>query len=314
MTTFLSTTYLNQSDVALQVESLVEAICGCDSPAFRIKGRTQSIASTRLSRYFKHIQQMVDLVMADADYSFSEHLEAFRDACHDIGLESGADGPVCLNDAGTAYLDHHSSMNLLVDQIRRVVNKRRYKRTAIERRSLARKQALRAAEYVNAITDRYSRTTVVRMDYHYKTEAQGRLRIEHVFEDLDLLISEHRRNPIFDHLIGYIYAVEQGDRADGSGYHIHALYLFNGNQVCRDVFKAQQLGQLWQDITQRQGRSHSSNFDKEGFAEDCGIGRLERSDRCAREVLQKVARYLVKNGQHLRLKPARAKALRIGRF
>lgn len=309
MTTLLSTTYLNQSGVALQIESLVEAICGCKNPAFRL---TQSIESTRLSRYFTHIQQMVDLVMADADYSFSEHLEAFRDACHDIGLESGADGPVCLNDAGTAYLDHHSSMNLLVDQIRRVVNKRRYKRATIERRSLARKQASRAAEYVNAVAGRYSRTTVVRMDYHYQSEAQGRLRIEYVFEDLDLLVSEHRRNPIFDHLIGYIYAVEQGDRTDGSGYHIHALYLFNGNQVCRDLFKAQQLGQLWQDITQGQGRSYSSNFDKESFGDDCGIGRIERADTQAKKGLQKVAKYLVKYDQHLRLKPIRAKALRIG--
>jgi hypothetical protein len=306
-----STTYLSQSDVALQIESLVEAICGCKNPAFRL---TQSIESTRLSRYFTHIQQMVDLVMADADYSFSEHLEAFRDACHDVGLESGPEGPVCLNDAGTAYLDHHSSMNLLVDQIRRVVNKRRHKRAAIERRSLASKQDIRVSEYVNGIADRYSRTTAVRMDYHYRAEAQDRLRIEHVFEDLDLLISEHRRNPTFAHLIGHIYAVEQGDRADGSGYHIHALYLFNGNQVCRDLYKARQLDDLWHCITQGQGRSYSSNFDKEGFGEDCGIGRIERTDTRARLGLQKVSMYLVKSGQYLRLKPVNARALRVGRL
>ena len=309
MTFIQQTTYLSQSDVALQIESLVEAICGCSSPAFRI---TQTIESTRLSRYFTHIQHMVDLVMADAGYSFSEHLQAFRDACHDVGLESGPNGPVCLNDAGTAYLDHHSSMNLLVDQIRRIAKQRRYKRVSIERRSLARKQASRAAEYVNAITERYSRTTAVRMDYHYQSEAQNRLRIEHVSADLDLLVQEHRSNSVFKHLIGYIYAVEQGDKPDGSGYHIHALYLFKGNQVCRDVFKAQQLGQLWQEITQGKGRSYSSNFDKESLGDDCGIGRIERADTQARKGLQKVAKYLVKSDQHLRLKPFRGRGLRTG--
>lgn len=307
----------SQADIALQIEALVQAVERQSGPASRIgphEAGHKLIGTTKYSRYFTHIRQMLDLVMDDAEYSFSEHLQVFKDACHDIGLERRSNGPICLNDQGSSYLDHFSSMAALIKRILLLTSQEGYRRKHRDRRELAKQQGVRVAEYVQEVSERYSRTTAVRMDYHYKTETQGRLRIEHVFEELDLLISEHRRNPIFEHLIGHIYAVEQGDRADGSGYHIHALYLFNGNQVSRDVYKAQQLNKLWHDITQGQGRSYSSNFDKESFGEDCGIGLLGRADIRARQGLQKVAKYLVKHGQYLRLKPVRAKALRVGLF
>ncbi|WP_204302043.1 hypothetical protein, partial [Klebsiella pneumoniae] len=76
----------------------------------------------------------------------------------------------------------------------------------------ARKQEIRVCDYAEALCELYSRITIVRVDFHYRSEAQARLRVEHVFDDLDELIAEHKYNPIFDHLIGHIYAVEQGDR------------------------------------------------------------------------------------------------------
>ncbi|WPN47857.1 inovirus-type Gp2 protein [Pseudomonas sp. P8_241] len=54
------------------------------------------------------------------------------------------------------------------------------------------------------------------------------MRVEQVFDDLDRLRAERERNPIFDHLIGYICAVEQGE---DRGCHIHAAFCFNGNEV-----------------------------------------------------------------------------------
>lgn len=57
---------------------------------------------------------------------------------------------------------------------------------------------------------RYSRTAIIRLNLYYWSEAQARLRIEQVFNHLDALITKHHRHPIFEHLIGYIYAVEQG--------------------------------------------------------------------------------------------------------
>ena len=310
-------THLSQSDIALQIESLVQSIELHDCPAFRFR-QTRSgyerIEDTRLSRYFTQIKQMVDLFDDRVEYDYSEHLQAFKEACQDIGLERHSDGPVCLNEEGAAYLDYHRSMNVLVARIRQLTRERRYLRRRYDLPNQARKQEARVCEYFDAVSKRYSRITVVRVDYHYLPEAQGRLRVEHVFDDLDDLIAEHEGHPIFDHLIGHIYAVEQGDRNDGGGYHIHAAYFFNGNVVQRDVYKAIQLGELWEEITRGQGYMHSCNHDKERYGDECGVGLILRSDQAIRSHVYKALKYLVKDAQHLRLRPAGARCLRMGQL
>lgn len=311
-------TYLSQSDIALQIERLVQAIEDSDSPAYRIKqARTgyDRVEETKLSRYFPHIRQMVDLFEGGIEYSYSEHLQAFREACQVIGLErnpDNPDGPVCLNEEGTAWLDHHRSMNVLVARIRQLAGERWYLRRKDDLRHQARKQEIRACDYADALCERYSRITIVRVNLYYRSAAQARLRVEHLFDDLEQLIAEHRRNSLFDHLIGHMYSVEQGDRNDGRGYHIHAAYFFNGNEVRGDVYKAIQLGELWKDITHGQGYMDSCNHDKERYGDECGIGRIERNDRAIRRHLHKAVKYLVKDAQHLRLRPEGARCLRTG--
>jgi len=310
-------TYLSQSDITLQIERLVQAIEDSDSPAYRIKqARTgyERVEETKLSRYFTHIKQMYDLFDDRVPYDYSEHLQAFWEACQDIGLERNPDGPACLNERGTAWLDHPRSMNVLVARIRQLTCERWYLRRKDDLRHQAIRQGIQACDYVDALWELYSRITIVRVDFHYRSEAQARLRVEHVFEDMKQLIAQHRRNPIFDHLIGHMYSVEQGDRNDGGGYHIHAAYFFNGNEVRGDVFKAIKLGELWEDITHGQGYMYSCNHDKDQYGEECGIGRIERSDRAIRRHVHKVVKYLVKDAQHLRLRPEGARCLRTGQL
>jgi len=310
-------TYLSQSDIALQIERLVQAIEDSDSPAYRIKqARTgyERVEETKLSRYFAHIQQMYDLFDDRVPYDYSEHLQAFWEACQDIGLERHPGGPACLNERGTAWLDHHRSMSVLVARIRQLTGERWYLRRKDDLRHQAIKQGIQACDYVDALWELYSRITIVRVDFHYRSEAQARLRVEHLFDDLDELIAKHRRNPLFDHLIGHMYSVEQGDRNDGGGYHIHAAYFFNGNEVRGDVYKAIQLGELWEDITHGQGCMYSCNHDKGQYGDECGIGRIERSNRAIRRHVHKVVKYLVKDAQHLRLRPEGARCLRTGQL
>jgi len=310
-------TYLSQSDIALQIERLVQAIEDSDSPAYRIKqARTgyERVEETKLSRYFAHIQQMYDLFDDRVPYDYSEHLQAFWEACQDIGLERHPGGPACLNERGTAWLDHHRSMSVLVARIRQLTGERWYLRRKDDLRHQAIKQGIQACDYVDALWELYSRITIVRVDFHYRSEAQARLRVEHLFDDLDELIAKHRRNPLFDHLIGHMYSVEQGDRNDGGGYHIHAAYFFNGNEVRGDVYKAIQLGELWEDITHGQGCMYSCNHDKGQYGDKCGIGRIERSNRAIRRHVHKVVKYLVKDAQHLRLRPEGARCLRTGQL
>src|SRR5690606_1236579 len=311
------TTHLSQSDVALQIESLVQAIEKTDTPAFRITPKSsgyERVEATKLSRYFTHIKQMVDFFDDCVEYSYSEHLQAFREACHDIGLERDPNGPVCRNERGTAWLSHHHSMNELTTRIRQLTREQWYRRRDKDRSDLARQQENSDCNYFDAVSELYSRITIVRVDFHYRSEAQARLRIEHVFDDLDRLIAKHRCNPLFDHLIGHIYSVEQGDRNNGGGYHIHAAYFFNGNEVRGDVFKAIQLGELWEDITHGKGYMHSCNHDKGQYGEECGIGRIQRKDRAIRRHVHKAVKYLAKAAQHLRVRPEGARCLRTGQL
>ncbi|HBO4785971.1 TPA: inovirus-type Gp2 protein [Pseudomonas aeruginosa] len=317
MTNRKTYTHLSQSDTSLRIESLVQAIARHDTPAFRfIQARSgyERIKVTRLSRYFDHIQQMVDLFDDRVDYSYSEHLQVFKAACQDIGLELHPDGSVCLNEEGTKWLDHFRSMNVLTARIRQLTGEQWYRRRARDRRDLADQQEIRVCDYAEALCELYSRITIVRVDFHYRPEAQARLRVEHVFDDLDRLIAEHRRNPIFDHLIGHICAVEQGNRDDGRGYHIHAAYFFNGNEVQRYLYKATQLDELWEDITRGQGCIYSCNHDKEKYKDKCGIGHILRSDRAIRPHVREAVKYLVKDSQHLRLRPEGARCLRMGQL
>jgi len=308
-------THLSQSDIALQIESIVQAIENTDTPAFRItqsRSGYERVEQTRLSRHFTRIKQMIDLIDDRVEYSYSEHLQAFKEACQDVGLVHDLDGPVCLNERGTAYLDHHHSMNVLVARIRQLTRQRWYQRRPGDLSFEARKQEREIVEYTDALMSIYSRTTIIRLNFYYRPEAQVRLRVEHVFEDLDSMIKKHSRHPTFEHLIGHIYSVEQGDRNDGRGYHIHAAYFFNGNQVCRDVWKAIEIGELWDGITRGQGYAHSCNHDKNQYGDKLGIGPIQRGDQSIRPKTHEAMKYLVKDAQHLRLKPAGARCLRKG--
>jgi len=308
-------THLSQSDIALQIESLVQAIERSDTPAYRITHKRsgyEQVEQTRLSRYFTNVQQMYNLFDDRVPYDYSEHLLAFREAWEYIGLQRSPNGPVCMSETGTYWLSHQQSMNVLTERIRELTRQRRYQRKAGDRAYEARKQATEIIAYTDAVMSLYSRTTVIRLDLYYRPEAQARLRVEQVFEHLDDLIDKHSRQPIFEHLIGYTYSVEQGDRNDGSGYHIHAAYYFNGNQVCRDVWKAIEISELWEGVTRGQGYAHSCNHDKEGYGDECGIGLIQREDQSRRPHTHFAMKYLVKDDQHLRLKPAGARCLRKG--
>lgn len=305
-------THLSQSDIAIQIERLVKAVEQYDTPAFRLPDADsghEQVQRTRLSRYFDYIQQMIDLFDDRSQYRYSEHLQAFWEACQHIGLERSPAGPVCLNEGRTAYLDHHRSLNLLVVRIRQLTREQWYRRKRSDRRYQARDQESRVTEYTDSVLDRYARTVVVRVNLYYHKESQARQRVEHVFNDLDRLIAERERNPIFDHETGYICSVEQGqDR----GYHIHAAFFFNGAEVCRDIYKARQIGELWARMTRGMGYFDSCNQDKGRYRDRLGVGVIYRNDQEVRSHVHYAMHYLVKDDQQLRLRPLRARCLRVG--
>lgn len=305
-------TNLSQSQTSILIERLVQAIERTDRSAFEIiqaRSGYERVQPTRLSRYFESIQQMYDLFDDRYAYACSEHLQAFWKACQDISLERSPAGLTCLNEQGTGYLDFHHTMSVLVARIRQLTRSNWYKRKADDRRYEARQKQSSLTEYVSRVLDRYSRTVVVRVDLHYRAIARSRLRIEHVFEDLDRLIRARARNPIFRFETGYVCAVEQGE---DKGFHIHAASFFNGAEVRSDCNKAREIGELWDQITRGQGYFYSCNDDKASYGDELGIGTIRRADTQACGKVIKAMHYLAKESQFLRIRPAGARTFRTG--
>jgi len=304
---------VSQSQASILIERLVQSIERTDRPAFEIiqsPSGYERVQKTRLSKYFDSMQQMVYLFDDRHAYVYSEHLRAFWEACQDIGLERSPAGVTCLNEQGTAYLDFHHSMNVLVARIRQIIRSKEFKRKENDRRYEASQKQAMLTQYVVRVLDRYSRTVVVRVDLHYRAIARARLRIEHVFEDLDFLVRARERNPIFKHETGYICSVEQGE---DKGFHIHAAFFFNGAEVRSDYKKARDIGELWEQITRGHGYYYSCNEDKAKYDDELGIGVILRRDIQAPQKVIKAMSYLAKDSQYLRMRPTGARTFRTGR-
>lgn len=302
----------SQSDIAIRIERLINAIQRTDSQAFRItysKHGDEQVSETRLSKYFDGIGQMIALFEGDLEYQYSWHLNLFREACQAIGVERSPFGITCLNEGETRYLSASETLNELTKRIRTLLTKKRYTRRQHDQCYQVTQQEIAVGRYVDAVLDRYARTCVVRVDLYYRAEAQARLRVERVFDDLNRLIAERERNLIFDHETGYICSVEQGE---DRGYHVHAAFFFNGAKVSADIYRAQLIGELWERITCGQGCFNSCNVEKDKYHGRLGLGLIHRRDLKARDNVHYAMRYLVKNDQHLLLKPVGARCLRKG--
>lgn len=314
MTTRTIRNLLSQSDIAIRIERLVRAIQRTNIAAFKIdksaSGR-ERVQRTRLTRHFEHIQKMVALFDDEQPYDFSEHLQVFWDACQDIGLERSPVGLTCLSDDKTRYLSTEEMLNVLTDRIRHLTSKKWFKRKESDRRFQALDQQSKITECIDQVLESCPSVVVVRLDLHYSSRTQYRQRVEDVFADLDKLSREIERNPIFDHLIWHICSVEQGEER---GYHIHTAFFFDGRKVRSDVYKARQVGRLWESITSGLGYYYSCNADKVRYGDDLGIGVIYQSDVGIRSKVHKAIHYLVKDQgtQHLCMKPKGARCLRKG--
>lgn len=312
MTKRNTNTHQSQSDTSIRIERLINAIKRTDSQAFRItysKHGDEQVSETRLSKYFDGIEQMIMLFEGDVEYQYSWHLSLFQQACQTIGVELSPCGITCLSEDETRYLSTCEALNELTQCIRTLLDQKRFKRREDDLRFLAIEQGIDIDRYVDAVLSLYARTCVVRVDLYYRKEAQARLRVERVFDDLRRLIKERERKVIFDHETGYICCVEQGE---DRGYHIHAAFFFNGSEVSADIYRAQLIGELWERITRGQGCFNNCNREKGKHRDRLGIGMIHRRDLNARGNVHYAMRYLVKNDQQLRIRPAGARCLRKG--
>ncbi len=306
-----SSANISQARASVQIEALVLAVEHSDVSAFNVNYSSEGyeqVTGNFLSGRFRNIQQLMD-VFTD-NYDYSEHLQVFWRACQDIGFERSPCGPVCLDNTGFNYLSFAQSMNALVARIRQLAREPWYRRKEVDRKYQSNQNAINLEFYTRAVLNKYSRTVVVRVDFHYLDIVDPFLRIDHLYADLSGLLKARERNSIFEHETGYAWSIEQGE---DKGFHVHAAFFFNGAYVRSDWNKAREIGELWQQITGGRGYCFRCNDDKEKYT-DLGIGTIKRADTEACNNVVKAMSYLAKESQHLRIKPARMRSFGMGQI
>ena len=168
-------------------------------------------------------------------------------------------------------------------------NKHLEKTTAITNKRMA-----SATEYIDELSDKYSRLNIVRVDLAYKKPYSDEITLERVNSDINRMLNNTRSKPtIFNDKVGYICKKEY---TKDKGVHAHAIFIFNGQNVQNASFKADQIGSYWQnEITRGAGSYHNCN---RNTYERNGIGMLEHKDKEKRKILDEdVVSYLCKDEQ-----------------
>lgn len=305
---------LSQAEASYHIDQFVEDILRGRDQAYVIHtDPTKPCRMTSLGMDLQYLNQMIALFDGWVDYDYSENLELFIDACHDVRLEHNGHRYTCPGPEGNGpFLSEPEAMNLLVNRIRELSRLDTYRRRSADRRYQAKRQAEDVHAFVQKVMDLYSKTLVLRVNLYYRSITRQRLSVEQVFADMDRLAKARRTNPIFQHLVGSILRVEQGQ---DQGFHLHAAFFFNGSEVFRHFLIAERIGELWMEITQNRGYWHDSSREWQGDESLRGTGMFHRSDAKGRQAVAKLMTYLVKDkDQHLRVKPAGARAYRTGRI
>ena len=128
--------------------------------------------------------------------------------------------------------------------------------------------------YIDALQANYSKLCAVRLDLSYKKPYSEEITLEEATKDLNRLLNNRRSKPsIFEHNIGYIVKKEY---TEDKSIHLHAFFMFDGQKVLKDAFKADEIGNYWnENITNGKGTYYNCN--KNSYPEH-GIGMIDHTD------------------------------------
>lgn len=300
---------VGQAKALVLVERLVDRIISTHSPAYEIRlneaNEWVAVETALGSRLRKCIPYAG---MFDSFHSYTEQPLAFLDACWLMSSVYGIDPAGIMQFQQQMPVRQAEAMNDIVAKIRMSAKEYWFRRGPSDRRYESECRAAVLADYTRDILKYFARTLIVRLDGGYRKESRGFLTIDDVYLHLDHLLYLKDWHPAFYGLVGYAWAIEQGER---DGFHLHLAFYFDGSKVCWDVKKGFELGSLWQnDITNGMGTFENCNAHKDRYGDKLGIGMISRSspEECENAIsciqyLSKGGRFLSRDDQFLRIKP-----------
>lgn len=296
----------DQGNLIGSIHSFVETTLSSEDSAFEVgtkRNGTKRIEPLQLGRYFRLMRAFLDSF--SADYRYSEQVGLFFDCCKELELDREE-----MNfGIGPAWPSFHAGKNMadrfedLIAQMRAKSKKSEFKKRVRARGYNSMRNYESAKRYDEALFRKYSRLMVVRIDFGYLQEHAQSMSAEEASKDFEHFLNNQRCKPtLFHALVGHIAKLEWGQ---DKKYHFHLILYFDGSQVHKDSYLANEIGMYWKGITAGRGIFFNCNACKNKYKR-LGIGMISHDDREARNNLLLAIRYITKKEQYLQ-------AIKIGR-
>ncbi len=302
---------VSQSRALRDIEAFVDKVLSSSEPAIIEGCHASPVFGVSVTRIGRELLETLPLLgLFDSEHDYTEKPYAFLDACWLIESMYRIDLSRVWADPHAQLASYSDALNGVVDKIRLSARQEWFRRGPSDRRYEAGYRANKIRQYVSGLLQRHAKLLLVRVDLGYARFARQSLTIGRLRDDLrEFLFLKERGHPAFQHLVGYIWAIEDGHR---KGPHVHLLLIYNGAAVWQDVNIGRTVCGLWENrVTGGVGTSRNCNAKKEEY-EELGIGLIERHDPDACERAVFFATYLAKDphgpdiedSQYVRMKPA----------
>jgi len=276
---------VNESKVLISIENFVEDI----------------VNRNRKPRHF--YEKLTDLMIEfdevyHRDFYYSASIDAVIELLLDMNEYLGDRAQLLNRLSEISFLEIQDLFKKHYHRQRRQLRDHRYSESENTKNLINRMQR---------VSDKYSRILVVRVDLAYPLKYQDQVGIQEFSNDMEVLRTRLRdQDTVFDGLVEYAWALEQGE---SKGYHCHLLLVYRGSQHRNAYWLADQVGKLWDKITEGQGchfNCHTKDYLKQFSDRNrLGIGMIHRKNREEVNNMLNTVKYLVrpeKEAQHLRVK------------
>ncbi len=150
-------------------------------------------------------------------------------------------------------------------------------------------------QYIDELSNEYSKLNMIRVDIGYKKPYSDDVTLADANRDMKRMFNNMRSKPnVFKDQVGYVLKKEY---TKDKGMHYHAIFIFDGQKVQKDKYKADQIGKYWEQVTKEKGSYHNchrNTYDRNG------IGMLDHRDSDKRKILDEdVIPYLCKDVQNI---------------
>lgn len=200
-------------------------------------------------------------------------------------------------------------LNLFVQHVREQMDSSNVKHAIRNRGKKSRLNLKSCRKLINQYFNTFSKLLIIRIDFAFKPPEESLCppypkELEHPFHSenaLQLLknyiaqfLRNRRHNKILNQIKGYILKFEHGLK---KGFHVHAIFIMDGNIHHKDGYFADELTKYWKNLTNGEGCTYNCHMAKDKYKKVC-IGIINYTDEAKRQALDTCIQYFCKKDQY----------------